>query len=153
MKYEADKKAGKPNYRIIQEEYRETACPGCQKAQTAKNEAFNHPGGRICQCKSGDQKIKIDAGIDQTAAADGVAVSDGDCRSQAGQIQNDFKSKIIRSIKDLPPVPQVVIKIQQMISDLNSDAKQLAEIIEADQAIAAKVLQMANSSFFRVRSY
>ncbi len=126
----------------------ESACPGCQKTQNAKNEGFKDPGGHTCRCKSRDQKIKIDDRIDQSAAAADSAVSDGDGHSQAGQIQNDLKSKIIRSIKDLPPVPQVVIKIQQMISDLNSDAKQLAEIIEADQAIAAKVLQMANSSFY-----
>lgn len=126
----------------------ESACPGCKKTQTAKNKAFNHPGGHVCQCKPSDQKIKIDAGIDQSAAAAESRASDEEGGAQAGQIRNDLKSKIIRSIKDLPPVPQVVIKIQQMIADVNSDAKQLAKIIESDQAIAAKVLQMANSSFY-----
>jgi putative nucleotidyltransferase with HDIG domain len=64
------------------------------------------------------------------------------------QISDDLKSKIIQSIKDLPPMPQVVIRIQQLISNLNSDTKQLAGIIESDQAIAAKVLKMANSAFY-----
>jgi putative nucleotidyltransferase with HDIG domain len=45
-------------------------------------------------------------------------------------------------------MPQVVIKIQHLISDLNSDITDLSEIIESDQAVAAKVLKMANSAYY-----
>jgi len=123
-------------------------CTECKKTQSSKNEGFNPNSDHICQCKSRDEKIKIDAGIDQTAAATEGSASGEDCRAQDGQIRNDLKAEIVQGIKDLPPMPQVVIKIQQLIADLNSDAKQLAKIIESDQAIAAKVLQMANSSFY-----
>ncbi len=45
-------------------------------------------------------------------------------------------------------MPQVVIRIQHLITDLNSDTKQLAKVIESDQAIATKVLKMSNSAFY-----
>jgi putative nucleotidyltransferase with HDIG domain len=43
-----------------------------------------------------------------------------------------------------------VIEIQHAISDPNSDILQLTGIIETDQAVAAKVLKMANSVFYGV---
>lgn len=45
-------------------------------------------------------------------------------------------------------MPQAVIKIKQLISDPNSDTSKVAGIIESDQAVAAKVLKMANSAFY-----
>jgi len=45
-------------------------------------------------------------------------------------------------------MPQVVIEIQHLILDLNSEISQLTAIIETDQAMATKVLKMANSAFY-----
>jgi putative nucleotidyltransferase with HDIG domain len=59
-----------------------------------------------------------------------------------------LKDKILKSVKELPPMPQVVIKTQELITDSNADAKKFAEIIETDQGIATKVLKVANSSYF-----
>ncbi len=61
---------------------------------------------------------------------------------------NGLRDKILKSVKELPPMPQVVIKTKELIADPNSDAKKIAEVIETDQAIATKVLKVANSSYF-----
>jgi putative nucleotidyltransferase with HDIG domain len=45
-------------------------------------------------------------------------------------------------------MPAVVIKIQQLLFDPNSTAQQVADCIESDQAIAAKVLKIANSTYY-----
>lgn len=62
--------------------------------------------------------------------------------------QQDLKEKIKKAVNDLPPMPAVILKIQQLLFDPNSTAQQVADFIEADQAIAAKVLKMANSSYY-----
>jgi putative nucleotidyltransferase with HDIG domain len=62
--------------------------------------------------------------------------------------QQDLKKKIKKAVKDLPPMPAVIIKIQQLLFDPNSTAQQVADFIESDQAIAAKVLKMANSTYY-----
>jgi putative nucleotidyltransferase with HDIG domain len=62
--------------------------------------------------------------------------------------QQDLRKKIKRAVKDLPPMPAVVNKIQQLLFDPNSTAQQIADFIETDQAIAAKVLKMANSTYY-----
>jgi putative nucleotidyltransferase with HDIG domain len=59
-----------------------------------------------------------------------------------------LRDTILKSVRELPPMPQVVIKAQELIGDPNADAKKIAEIIETDQSIATKVLKVANSSYY-----
>ncbi len=59
-----------------------------------------------------------------------------------------LKKKILRSVKDLPPMPQTVIKAREIMADPHSDFKSLAKLFETDQAIATKVLKLANSPYY-----
>ena len=79
----------------------------------------------ICTCKDGDEKLKIDAGLKQTAAdpQDENTSSALDGRCAGVPKTDDLRPKIIQSIKDLPPMPQVVIRIQHLISNLNLETK------------------------------
>jgi HD-like signal output (HDOD) protein len=61
---------------------------------------------------------------------------------------DDLKKKILRRIKDLPPMPKVLFKARQVMDDPKSGFKEIAKIIETDQAIAAKVLKVANSAYY-----
>lgn len=72
--------------------------------------------------------------------------------SCSGQVENlkgqALKKKILGSIRDLPPMPQTVIKGREIMADPNSDFKTLAALFETDQAIAAKILKLANSPYY-----
>jgi len=59
-----------------------------------------------------------------------------------------LKEKILNSVKDLPPMPQVAQKARQVVSDPDSDFKDLAKVIESDQAIVAGILKIANSAYY-----
>lgn len=81
----------------------------------------------------------------------------GPCEPEAAGTdvsQQDFlkgealKKKILKSIRDLPPMPQTVIKAREIMADPNSDFKSLARLFETDQAIATKVLKLANSPYY-----
>ena len=48
----------------------------------------------------------------------------------------------------MPPMPEVVVKAQQLLANPDSNAKELAALLETDQAIAAQILKLSNSSFF-----
>ena len=54
------------------------------------------------------------------------------------------------SIVSLPSLPKVVQEVMQLLSKDNVDINQLAKVIEQDAVIAAKLLRMANSSFYGV---
>jgi len=60
----------------------------------------------------------------------------------------DLKRKIITSVKDLPPMPKIILKAREIMANPKSGFKEIAEVIETDQAIAAKVLQVANSAYY-----
>lgn len=55
---------------------------------------------------------------------------------------------ILRSVHELPALPAVVLELIQSLSDAQVSAEQLAVKISHDQAIAAKTLRLANSSFY-----
>jgi HD-like signal output (HDOD) protein len=59
-----------------------------------------------------------------------------------------LKKKILHNVKDLPPMPQTVLKAREIISNPKSDFKDLAALFETDQAIAAKILKLANSPYY-----
>jgi HD-like signal output (HDOD) protein len=61
---------------------------------------------------------------------------------------NNLRERIKKAVADLPPMPAVIIEIQKLLSDPNSTTGQIAELIETDQAIAVKILKLANSAFY-----
>lgn len=59
-----------------------------------------------------------------------------------------LKAHILKSLKELPPMPQVVFKARQIMADPKSDLKDLLSIIKTDMSIASKILRTANSAYY-----
>jgi len=60
---------------------------------------------------------------------------------------SDFQ-QITEGLDELPTLPVVVSRVLQAVEDKQSSAKDLVDIIQNDQAIAAKVLRVANSAYY-----
>lgn len=54
-------------------------------------------------------------------------------------------------IKDLPALPAIVARVNQMLDDPNTHIDLLCRVIETDQAIVFKMLRLVNSAFFGLR--
>ena len=54
----------------------------------------------------------------------------------------------LNSVKNLPTIPEIALRAQQIIYSDEGDAAALSRLIEQDPSISAKVLQLANSSFY-----
>ncbi|MDD2833407.1 MAG: HDOD domain-containing protein [Methylotenera sp.] len=52
------------------------------------------------------------------------------------------------AIEHLPALPKVVQDVMQMLANEDVDINALAKVVQRDAVISAKVLQMANSSFY-----
>ena len=63
---------------------------------------------------------------------------------------NVLKTKILRSLVNLPPMPHIILRAQEVMDDPDSSLKDLAGVIETDQAIVARVLTLANSAYYGV---
>jgi len=61
---------------------------------------------------------------------------------------NLLKSRILRSLIKLPPMPQIILKAQEIMADPDSSLRDLARVIETDQALVARVLGLANSAYY-----
>jgi len=73
----------------------------------------------------------------------------GALKTTPGFLKGDpLKKKILGSVGQLPPMPQTVLKARQIMSNPGSDFKELGDLLETDQAMAAKVLKLANSSYY-----
>jgi HD-like signal output (HDOD) protein len=59
-----------------------------------------------------------------------------------------LKSKILRGLVELPPMPNIILKAREIMEDTGSSLKDLAGVIEHDQAIVARVLALANSAYY-----
>ncbi|WP_300759716.1 HDOD domain-containing protein [Janthinobacterium sp.] len=60
--------------------------------------------------------------------------------------------QILRQIQELPSLPAVVLELMSSIDQDDTDVHVLAQKIELDQALAAKTLRIANSSFYGMQS-
>ncbi|MCA8943729.1 MAG: HDOD domain-containing protein [Planctomycetes bacterium] len=55
---------------------------------------------------------------------------------------------LLDSTVNIPTVPSTLLKLREICADENSNADDVAGVIEHDPAIAAKVLRLVNSSFY-----
>ena len=60
----------------------------------------------------------------------------------------EWIKRIAQRILGLPPLPTLVAKLIEMIDNPKTNARSLAKIISTDQALTARILKLANSSFY-----
>ena len=63
----------------------------------------------------------------------------------------DF-NELVKLVGELPAMPVVVVKVLKIIDDIDASTKQIAEPISHDPAVSARILGIANSSFYGMRS-
>ncbi|OUU42831.1 MAG: hypothetical protein CBC16_03410 [Verrucomicrobia bacterium TMED56] len=63
------------------------------------------------------------------------------------QINYDFLIHQIR--RDLPTLPTIVNELTNILEDQNAATTMVEDIVTADQAMSAKILRVANTTFFR----
>ena len=63
----------------------------------------------------------------------------------------DYRRKL-HCVRDLPTLPVIAQKVLSLADDDESGAEKLAEIISSDQALAVKVLSLANSAYYGHRA-
>ena len=59
-----------------------------------------------------------------------------------------LKNRIIKSLNDLPPMHEVVIKAQKIMADPNSNIGDLVAVIEKDQSMVVNILKLMNSAHY-----
>ncbi|MDX2495456.1 MAG: HDOD domain-containing protein [Desulfuromusa sp.] len=62
----------------------------------------------------------------------------------------DFKT-VVSTIRDLPPMPAVAVKVLELLNDPNVKYEKLGAAISSDPAVSARMLKVANSAFYSMK--
>jgi putative nucleotidyltransferase with HDIG domain len=70
--------------------------------------------------------------------------------SISGRVMNQLSiaTRIAQLTGDLPPMPHIAQLVMEKVGDPSTTARQLQDIIYQDQALAARILKIANSAFY-----
>ena len=113
-------------------------CPNCHKAYNIPDEKLPMGKKFSIPCPACKWTIRFD-----------LRVKEEPGKRVTGEA---LKNKILQElIGVLPPMPQVVIKARQIVSDESSGLKDLATVIASDQAITVRALKLANSAYYGLR--
>ena len=134
-------------------------CNACKKVYNIPDERLPVEKKISFACPSCKNKIELDLRSkskpeppprqSKTPGGEWQKVSD----PSTSLVKKDMKGKvlmekIIQTVKDLPPMPNVVMKSQEVLADPNSSVKDLSTILEMDQSLVSKVLKLANSAYY-----
>ncbi len=126
-------------------------CPNCNKSYNVPDEKLPQKKKISFPCPNCNGRIELNldpGGASPPHAGDQGAETKGGEKPPVASNNGDFRKKVLRKLKDLPPMPQIVFKARQIISDPDSEMSELADLLESDQAIATKVLKLANSAYY-----
>ncbi len=124
-------------------------CLSCQKSYNIPDEKL--PMGKKVSfpCPNCKEKIKLDLRSKDKGSDDAIAETSAPEVSAPGQEEIDaLKERILKTLDDLPAMPQVVLKAREVMADANSGVKDVVKILETDQAITTKILKVANSAYY-----
>lgn len=126
-------------------------CNSCNSSYDLPDDRL--PTGRVVTfaCPSCKGKVTLDLrnkNESDEESSEKIIFKPLDESSEETLCVDDLKKKILNSIKDLPPMPKVMLKARKVMDDPKSSFKEIAEIIETDQAIAARILKVANSAYY-----
>ena len=80
------------------------------------------------------------------------AILDSAERLHLAPFNTDCLAKISDTCEHIPVLPKVVKKIQSITRNKDSDLKSLADVVREEPALAARVIQLANSAYLGFQS-
>ncbi len=121
-------------------------CSSCPKILVVPDDRIPKDKTIAFPCPACNALIRIDLRQEATPQQGPLRTE-----SQASHLTGEaLKQQIIQTVGDLPPMPQTVIKAREIMGDPKAGFKELAELFEADQAMAAKILKLANSPYYGI---
>ncbi len=128
-------------------------CPQCKKHYEVPDDKLPPKKKVSFPCLNCKERIALNlealrnGEVDGAEAAPAAAAAGAKVESKA-ENNGDFRKKILRQLKDLPPMPQIVFKARSLLADPEAEMRDLSALLESDQAIATKVLKLANSAYY-----
>ncbi len=59
-------------------------------------------------------------------------------------------TELLAKLRDIPTLPMVAMKVNELINNPNSTSAQIADVLKKDQVLVAKILRLVNSSYYAI---
>jgi putative nucleotidyltransferase with HDIG domain len=59
-------------------------------------------------------------------------------------------SDLLGRLRDIPTLPLVAVRVNELINDPNSSSADIAQVLKKDQVLTAKVLRLVNSGYYAI---
>src|SRR5580658_2853853 len=69
---------------------------------------------------------------------------------QPANKSNADYSELLAKLHDIPTLPVVAMKVNELINNPNSSSSDIAEVLKKDQVLTAKILRLVNSSYYAI---
>ena len=137
-------------------------CPNCRMVSEFRTDWIvtdQHALELSCPTCKFAMVLKLKFRLDRQNHIQPPPIRSGDLQSAPDSVQIEaptqrnvtaLKAKILRNLVNLPPMPHIILKARDILSDPESGLKDLTEVIEKDQAMVAKILTLANSAYYGV---
>ena len=116
-------------------------CQGCKKTFKVADEKIPANKEVKVRCPACRTIIKISRPADEAGAA-------VDSSGQGELTGKPLIDHIVKTSKAMPPMPQILARATEIIDDETKGFQDIAEVLETDQAMATRVLRIANSAFY-----
>jgi len=63
---------------------------------------------------------------------------------------NSEYTELLAKLEDIPTLPVVASRVNELINDPTSSASNIADVLKKDQVLTAKILKLANSSYYAI---
>ncbi len=133
-------------------------CSQCQSAYDIPDERLPFGKEISFPCPSCQTMIDLDLTgatpddpdppAEEAAANDSQTVDESQTQHPNYPKGDELKTKIFKHLKNLPPIPHIILKAREAMTDPKKGFKELSQAIESDQAIATLVLKLANSAYY-----
>ena len=125
-------------------------CPHCHKTYNVPDERFPEKDEIAFPCPACKKVIELDLRPVRGESSKGQEQREDQVSTSSDETLKGeaLKKRILRTVRDLPPMPQTVIRAQEIMRNPKSSFEDLAKVLETDQAVAARVLKLANSPFY-----
>ena len=63
-------------------------------------------------------------------------------------IDDDKTIELINNLKDIPAMPNIIVRVLKLMHSESAGAPELAAVIKCDQALCTKMLSIINSAYY-----
>jgi putative nucleotidyltransferase with HDIG domain len=124
-------------------------CKRCNRVYEIPDEDIPRDRDITFACRVCKTPLKVDLGETSVERSENGAKEPGRTANPPKPDKESLKKKIFMGLTgNLPPMPQVVIKAHEVMSNPGAGLKELAKVIATDQAISIRILRLANSAYY-----